>query len=205
MICLIFCLGKTENIWDHVVHYKKHLMIPYTFVGHENATNEYTSTTNLKSQNAPITKWDKIKSYTLQWTNKNNNLKKSLEKITSPVHIGIPKLFGSKKTESEPTIDNDIPDRPRKIIDYYHGVPIYEPLPVSLLRKVTKLPSENEMSNDDIYTLQSVSDDDFGSATGDIACDSYHKMDEDINLLKELGVSCFTNLLLYNGKKYKNE
>lgn len=25
--------------------------------------------------------------------------------------------------------------------------------------------------------------------TGDIACDSYHKVDEDVNLLKELGVS----------------
>lgn len=27
--------------------------------------------------------------------------------------------------------------------------------------------------------------------TGDIACDSYHKVDEDVNLLKELGVSIY--------------
>lgn len=180
-------VGKSENIWDDVVHHKKHLMIVYAFEGHDNSTNKESSVFSYTTRGAPISKLDKIKSYSLQWTKK-SYAKKTLETITAPLHGGLSRLIGPKKDEPEPKVNDDIPDRPRKIVDYFHGVPIYEPLPVSLLRKVLDLPPASKMTNDDMYTLQSVSNDDFGTATGDVACDSYHKMDEDIRLLKELGV-----------------
>lgn len=198
---MIILIGKSENIWDDVTHHKKHLMIVYVFEGHDNDsnTNNGLKPTNFLSNNfnyaQPTNKLDRMKSYTRKWEKKFSTIvKKTLEKITAPLHMGLSKLgfTGPKKAEPEPNnTDDDIPNRPRKIIDYYHGMSIYEPLPDTFLRTVLDLPPANKMSTDDLYMFQTVSNDDYGTDTGDIACDSYNKFDKDIQLLKELGVNYY--------------
>jgi hypothetical protein len=89
--------------------------------------------------------------------------------------------------DTEPWMAN-LPHRPPKIVDYYKGVPIYEPLPDKVLRTVLKLPSVNEISTYDLYTMHTESRADLDTATGDVACNSYYKVDEDVKLLKDLGV-----------------
>lgn len=89
--------------------------------------------------------------------------------------------------DKEPRIV-DLPNRPPKVVDYYKGVPIYESLPDKVLRTVLKLPSTDEISSYDLYALHTESRADLNSATGDVACNSYHKVDEDVKLLKDLGV-----------------
>ena len=39
----------------------------------------------------------------------------------------------------------------------------------------------------------------FHGDTGDVACDSYHKIADDIELIKQLGVSAFVTVILTMG------
>jgi len=91
----------------------------------------------------------------------------------------------------------DLPHRPPKVVDYYKGVPIYEPLPDILLRTVLKLPSIDEISSYDLYALHTESRVDLDSATGDVACNSYYKVDEDVKLLKDLGVKIVSIIIQF--------
>lgn len=186
----MFYIGKSESIWDVVTHHKKHLMIIYAFEGHEKDSSSKDSTYVAMTPNK---KFDMLKSYTSQWSKIDKFLKKSLEIINAPLRHGlsmlkIPQITEPKKPKET---NDDLPDRPRIVIDYYHGVPIYEVLPDKLIRSVLELPSASQISTEDLYTLQTVSSKDFSTATADVACDSYNKIDEDVKLLKELGVSYY--------------
>jgi len=97
----------------------------------------------------------------------------------------------------------DLPHRPPKVVDYYKGVPIYESLPDKLLRTVLKLPSTDEISSYDLYALHTESRADLNSATGDVACNSYYKVDEDVKLLKDLGVNIVSIIIQFNIYRYR--
>lgn len=97
----------------------------------------------------------------------------------------------------------DLPRRPPKVVDYYKGAPIYESLPDKVLRTLLKLPPTEEISSDDLYALHTESRGDLDSPTGDVACNSYYKVDEDVKLLKDLGVMIVSIIIQFNIYRYR--
>lgn len=87
------------------------------------------------------------------------------------------------------TVKFELPHRKPSINHFYKGVPIYESLPDDLFRVLIGLPAKSEMSDQLLYGMHTQARDDLEAPNGDVACDSYNKIEEDIELLKDLGVS----------------
>lgn len=145
------------------------------------------------TQNKPKTPNSKTKlinDYMQKWLNKNFTL--PIPKFNIPL---LPKLnsYSRNSENQENTVQEESNDEllnaKPQVVSYYKGVPIYQQLPDKLFRRLLGLPKVNEMSNQVLYSIYTTTDPDLDSANGDVACDSYNKIDEDIKLLKDLGVS----------------
>ncbi|VVC29050.1 Glycosyl hydrolases family 1, N-terminal conserved site,Glycoside hydrolase family 1,Glycoside, partial [Cinara cedri] len=192
--------GKTESIWDDLTHYRKHLMILNTFIQPDQSDNNCTDSNDgvaaAASQavnsffsykapaipNNPNSKIKLIKDITKKWFSMN---------FTQALPLQIQdrqNVILETPTSREETDDELLKVKP-KLIKFYKGVPIYETLPDKLFRRILKLPNINEMSNEVLYSLYTAGGDlsDLDSDNGDVACDSYNKIDEDVKMLKDLG------------------
>ncbi|XP_026804147.1 myrosinase 1-like [Rhopalosiphum maidis] len=197
--------GKTESIWDDLTHHRKHLMFIHTFLPKIDNSNHLpepsvdaqlfasTSTRILGHQPTKSTTsyMKAVNKYMEQWLDGGHNSWVG----ASPLSSNISLLYNNNNStkfpqDTEPWMA-DLPRRPPKIVDYYKGVPIYEPLPDKVLRTVLQLPSVNEISTYDLYTMHTESRADLDTATGDVACNSYYKVDEDVKLLKDLGAKVY--------------
>ncbi|CAH1736620.1 unnamed protein product [Aphis gossypii] len=200
--------GKTESIWDDLTHHRKHLMFMHTFLPKIDSNNNNNlpelpkedqlfairSTHILGHQPVKPKKsyMNEINKYMEQWLDGEYNVS-PLAGASLSNHFNL--LSSSNDNlnffyDTEPwTVD--LPRRPPRVVDYYKGVPIYESLPDKLLRTVLKLPSIDEISSYDLYALHTESRTDLNSATGDVACNSYYKVDEDVKLLKDLGAKVY--------------
>lgn len=142
-----------------------------------------------------LTKMDSISAYTRQWYDGEYVLSIPLASLPIPsvltkfTKIEPLKFLSAKSNKKDETLKYELPRRSPSIENFYKGVPIYESLPDNLFRALLGLPSKSEMSDQLLYSMHTETRNDLDSATGDIACDSYNKFEEDIELLKDLGVS----------------
>ncbi|VVC31150.1 Glycoside hydrolase superfamily,Glycosyl hydrolases family 1, N-terminal conserved site,Glycoside [Cinara cedri] len=202
--------GKTESIWDDLTHYRKHLMILNRFHPPDQPDNNCTDS-NVTVAAAPTQGVNSFFSYNASAIPNNSNSKKKLiQDITKKwfsmnftqalqLQSPVPVNHTLETPTSEEETDDELLKVKPKLIKFYKGVPIYETLPDKLFRRILKLPKINEMSNEVLYSLYTAGGDlsDLDTDTGDVACDSYNKIDEDVKLLKDLGVCIALHYVSY--------
>ncbi|VVC36736.1 Glycoside hydrolase superfamily,Glycosyl hydrolases family 1, N-terminal conserved site,Glycoside [Cinara cedri] len=179
--------GKTESIWDDLCHYKKHLMFSKNFILKHNRSTTLDPTIFYGPQK--ISKTQRIDDFMEMWLEYEPSVQNSV--LYSSTTNGSSQTDQVvKKTAEEEEIYEVLQQKPQ-VVGYYKGVPIYEELPEKLLRRFLQLPTAEEVPSEVLYTMYSVTDPDVDSPTGDIACDSYNKIDEDVQLLKDLGAKVY--------------